>query len=136
MRRLNVPGVSLAIVEAERIVHTRGFGRARPGGETPTPRTAFVLGSITESFTALVITVLVWCRDYFNRQGRLLRAMSAASYAVYVLHPLLTVLLALALSGIRLDLGLKFLLVAPLAVILCFLVGNLVRELPLVRGVL
>lgn len=37
--------------------------------------------SLWEGFmgVAMVITVLVWCRDRFNRQGRLLRAMSAAS---------------------------------------------------------
>jgi surface polysaccharide O-acyltransferase-like enzyme len=86
--------------------------------------------------TALVITVLVWCRDRFDRQGPLLRSMSADSYAVYVLHPLLIVPLALALSGIRLDLSLKFLLVSPLAVTLCFLVGHQVRKLPLLRGIL
>jgi glucan biosynthesis protein C len=79
---------------------------------------------------------LVWCRDRVDRQGRLLRSMSAASYAVYVLHPLLIVPLALALSGIRLDLSLKFLLVAPVAVAVCFLVGHGVRKLPVVRGIL
>ena len=94
--------------------------------------------SLWEGFmgTAMVIAALVWCRDRFDRQGRLLRSMAAASYAVYVLHPLLIVPLALALSGIRLDLSLKFLLVAPLAVTLCFLVGYLVRKLPVVRGIL
>jgi glucan biosynthesis protein C len=94
--------------------------------------------SLWEGFmgVAMVITVLVWCRDRFNRQGRLLRAMSAASYAAYVLHPLLIVPLALALSGIRLDLSLKFVLVAPVAVALCFLVGHYVRKLPLVRNIL
>jgi CubicO group peptidase (beta-lactamase class C family) len=59
MRRLNIPGVSLAIVERDRIVHTRGFRRARPGGEAPTPRTPFVLGSTTKSFTALAVMQLV-----------------------------------------------------------------------------
>ena len=94
--------------------------------------------SLWEGFigTALVITVLVWCRDRFDRQGRLLRSMSAASYAVYVLHPLVIVPLALGLSGIRLGLSLKFLLVTPLAVALCFLIGHGVRKLPVVRGVL
>ncbi|MCW5854008.1 MAG: beta-lactamase family protein, partial [Anaerolineae bacterium] len=59
MRRLNIPGVSLAIVEGDQIVHRRGFGRARPGGEAPTPQTPFVLGSTTKSFTALAILQLV-----------------------------------------------------------------------------
>jgi hypothetical protein len=65
-----------------------------------------------------------------------LRSLSAASYAVCVLHPLLIVQLALALSSVQLDLSLKFLLVAPLPVALCFLVGHLVRKLPVVRGIL
>jgi CubicO group peptidase (beta-lactamase class C family) len=59
MRRLNIPGVSLAIVEADRTVHLRGFGRARPGGEAPSPQTPFFIGSITKSFTALAVMQLV-----------------------------------------------------------------------------
>ncbi|HSF79868.1 MAG TPA: serine hydrolase domain-containing protein [Anaerolineales bacterium] len=59
MRRLHIPGVSLAVVEGDRIVHLRGFGRARPGGEAPTPQTPFFIGSVTKSFTALAIMQLV-----------------------------------------------------------------------------
>jgi CubicO group peptidase (beta-lactamase class C family) len=58
-RRLNVPGVSLAIVEGEKIVHLRGFGRARPQGEAPMPQTPFFIGSLTKSFTALAVMQLV-----------------------------------------------------------------------------
>jgi CubicO group peptidase (beta-lactamase class C family) len=59
MHRLNIPGVSLAIVEGERITHLRGFGRARPGGEAPTPQTPFFVGSLTKSITALAVMQLV-----------------------------------------------------------------------------
>ena len=59
MRRLNIPGVSLAIVEGDKIVHLRGFGRARPGGEAPSPQTPFFIGSLTKSFTALAVMQLV-----------------------------------------------------------------------------
>jgi CubicO group peptidase (beta-lactamase class C family) len=59
MRRLNIPGVSLAIVEGDQIVHLRGFGRARPGGGAPTPQTPFFIGSLTKSFTALAVMQLV-----------------------------------------------------------------------------
>ena len=58
LHRLNIPGASLAIVENDRIVHLRGFGRARPCGETPFPETPFFIGSITKSFTALAIMQL------------------------------------------------------------------------------
>ncbi|HEX7973368.1 MAG TPA: serine hydrolase domain-containing protein [Anaerolineales bacterium] len=59
IRRLNIPGVSLAIVEGDQIVHLRGFGRARPGGESPSPQTPFFIGSLTKSFTALAVMQLV-----------------------------------------------------------------------------
>ncbi len=94
--------------------------------------------SIWEAFigVALIITVLVWFRNRFDRQGKLIQGMSASVYAVYVLHPLLIVPLALALSSFRLDLELKFVLVTPLAVAICFLVGYFVRLLPVVRRIL
>jgi CubicO group peptidase (beta-lactamase class C family) len=59
MRRLHIPGAALVIVEGEQIVHLRGFGRSRPGGETPTAQTPFFIGSLTKSITALAIMQLV-----------------------------------------------------------------------------
>ncbi len=59
MHRLSIPGLSLVIVEGDRIVHVRGFGRARPGGEAPTLHTPFFIGSLTKSFTALAVMQLV-----------------------------------------------------------------------------
>lgn len=59
MHRLSIPGVALAIVEGDQIVHLRGFGHASPGGEAPAPQTPFVLGSTTKSFTALAVMQLV-----------------------------------------------------------------------------
>ena len=55
---------------------------------------------------------------------------------VYILHAPLIVLLAIALQGIRLDLALKWLLVAPVAVSLSFLVGYAIKRLPLARDIL
>jgi CubicO group peptidase (beta-lactamase class C family) len=59
MRRLNIPGAALAIVEDSEIMHMCGFGRARPEGEAPTPQTPFFIGSLTKSFTALAVMQLV-----------------------------------------------------------------------------
>ena len=59
MHRLNIPGVSLAIVEGDQVTHLRGFGQARPGGEAPSPQTSFLIGSLTKSFTALAVMQLV-----------------------------------------------------------------------------
>src|SRR5579859_1071767 len=59
MSRLNIPGAALVIVEDDQIVHLGGFGRARPGGEVPSPQTPFNIGSTTKSFTALAVMQLV-----------------------------------------------------------------------------
>ena len=59
MRRLHIPGASLAIIEGDQITHIRGFGCARPGGEPPSARTPFCIGSLTKSFTALAVMQLV-----------------------------------------------------------------------------
>lgn len=61
-RRLNIPGMALAIVQGDKIAHLRGFGKARPHGQAPTPQTPFFIGSLTKSFTALAVMQLVEAR--------------------------------------------------------------------------
>jgi ABC-type Co2+ transport system permease subunit len=52
-----------------------------------------------------------------------------------VLHPIIIVPLALALSGLPINPTLMFLLVAPLAVALCYVIGYYFRKLPLARSI-
>jgi glucan biosynthesis protein C len=94
--------------------------------------------SVWEAFigVALVIAVLAWFRDRFDHQSKLVQAMSTAAYAVYVLHPLIIVPLALILRNVSLSLEVKFILFAPLAVAVCFLAGYLIRMIPGIRNVL
>ncbi|HEX5836498.1 MAG TPA: acyltransferase [Anaerolineales bacterium] len=93
--------------------------------------------SLWEGFLAvsMAIMVLDWFRRRFNHQGRLVRLMSESSFAVYVLHPGVIVPLALLLSGIHMNLSLKFLLVAPIALALCYLLAYGLRKLRLGRSV-
>ena len=65
--------------------------------------------SLWEGFmcVSMVIVVLAWFRKRFDHQGRLAKVMSDNCFAVYILHPLIIVPLALALSGIQLNLGLQ-----------------------------
>ncbi|MBN1265453.1 MAG: beta-lactamase family protein [Anaerolineales bacterium] len=59
IRRYNIPGAALAVINNGMIVHQRGFGQARPAGEVPTPQTPFMIGSLSKSFTALAVMQLV-----------------------------------------------------------------------------
>jgi CubicO group peptidase (beta-lactamase class C family) len=60
MRRTRLPGVSLALVRGDEVVYARGFGFRDLEKRLPaTPATAYGIGSITKSFTALGILQLV-----------------------------------------------------------------------------
>jgi glucan biosynthesis protein C len=94
--------------------------------------------AVWEQFVCMgmVIGLLVWFRRRFDRQGSLAKAMSDSSYAVYLIHAPVLVYLALAVRGIKLYPLLKFALVSPVAVVLCFLLAYLLRKLPLVRSIM
>src|SRR5690349_8572586 len=59
MRAARIPGLALVIVEGDRLVYARGYGRADPSGRPVTPSTPFILGSIAKPFTALAVMQLV-----------------------------------------------------------------------------
>jgi len=113
-----------------------------PGGDPARLRgglywQAFVF-ALWEQFlcVALVIALSILFRERRNSQGRLGKAMSTSAYAAYIFHAPIIVLLAFALRGIQLDLILKFVVIAPLAVFLCFFISNYIRKLPFVRKIL
>jgi peptidoglycan/LPS O-acetylase OafA/YrhL len=85
---------------------------------------------------AIIVSVLVWFRERLNHQGAIAIAMAASAYATFIIHAPVIVLLAKSLRKIKMDLALKFFWVAPIAVILCFLVGFLVKKLPIARRIL
>ena len=94
--------------------------------------------SVWEEFICMgmIIFLLVWFREKFNRQGVLAKAMSDSAFAVYFVHALVLVFLALALKDFVLYPVLKWALVSPVAIILCFLIAQSLRGLPLLRKVL
>jgi CubicO group peptidase (beta-lactamase class C family) len=59
MADLHIPGISIAIVQGNQIVHLKSFGIADSSGRRLTPRTPMLIGSLTKSFTALAIMQLV-----------------------------------------------------------------------------
>jgi glucan biosynthesis protein C len=76
-------------------------------------------------------------RQKVDSQGSLGKFMSRNAYGVYIIHPLVIIPLAYALRGVALDPLVKFMLVAPLGVSLCFLVAQyLLRRIPYAERVL
>ena len=60
MKDYDVPGVGLAVVENGEVVYTKGYGVRNVATNAPvTPDTAFPIGSVSKSFTALDMMVLV-----------------------------------------------------------------------------
>ncbi|HIP56711.1 MAG TPA: class A beta-lactamase-related serine hydrolase, partial [Ignisphaera aggregans] len=60
MSETRIPGLSIAIVDRDRVVYARGFGfRDLERGLPSTPETIYGIGSVTKSFTALAIMKLV-----------------------------------------------------------------------------
>jgi surface polysaccharide O-acyltransferase-like enzyme len=82
-----------------------------------------------------IIILLIWFRERFNRQGALAKAMSDSTFAVYFIHAPVLVFLALSLRTLSLYPLLKWVLVSPVAIALCFLIAYFLRRLPLLRRV-
>jgi peptidoglycan/LPS O-acetylase OafA/YrhL len=94
--------------------------------------------SVWEQFVGvgMILGLLAWFRKRFDRQGRVAQAMSAASFAVYLIHAPVLVFLALALRNVNLHPLIKWACVTPVGVSLCFVLAHFFRRLPLVRRIL
>jgi glucan biosynthesis protein C len=84
----------------------------------------------------MVISLLVWFRKRHDHQGGLARAMAASAYAVYVCHAPILVFVSLGLRSIELYPLLKFALASLISIPICFLVGGLVKRLPITARIL
>jgi surface polysaccharide O-acyltransferase-like enzyme len=84
----------------------------------------------------LVISLLVWFRRRYDRQGRLAKALAANAYAVYVIHAPVVVFAAVALRDVQAHPFLKFAWTGLLCVPACFLIAEGIRRLPGARRVL
>jgi glucan biosynthesis protein C len=79
---------------------------------------------------AVCIGLIVWFREKMNFQNRFTKALSDSSYAAYILQAPILVFLALSLQSIQMPLMIKFAVISPMAVSLCFLTAFLVRKIP------
>ncbi len=84
----------------------------------------------------LTVGLLVLFRERLNRHNALSQAASANSYATYVLHTPVLIVLTLMVRNVHLYPLLKFVLVAAFVVPACFLIAGLVRRIPGLEQVL
>ena len=95
--------------------------------------------SIWEPIYCLAMSILMISvfQRHFNRQGALGQVMSKNAYTVYIIHPLVILPGAYLLRTVSLDPLLKWVLVSPMLVALCFMVSHwLVRRIPMTEKVL
>lgn len=84
----------------------------------------------------LIVGLLVLFRERLNRHNRLSEAASANSFATYVIHTPVLIVLTLMVREVHLYPLLKFVVVAAFVVPACFLAAGLIRQFPGVRRIL
>jgi glucans biosynthesis protein C len=94
--------------------------------------------AVWEAFLVVGVCIgsLVLFRQRWNRQGRLAKGLAGSSYTVYLIHPLVVVSVALAFSTVALYPLLKFGIAVLIVLPLCFLVGLVIRKIPLANRML
>ncbi|WP_346859085.1 acyltransferase family protein [uncultured Draconibacterium sp.] len=102
---------------------------------------AFVGGGSWQSFAwaiweqvvgfAMMIGLFGIAKKYWNKQGGLARQLSGSAYGVYIIHPPVIVGMAAVFVGWQ-DINqlLKFVVLAPVALVLCFALAWLIRQIP------
>jgi hypothetical protein len=75
-------------------------------------------------------------KEKFNNQARIGSLLSGAAYAVFIIHPLVLVSLSLMLKDWEIYPVLKFIIIAPIALFLCFSFGILLKMIPFFNKVI
>ena len=55
VQRHGIPGLALALVDGDRIIHLGGYGKADQTGRAVTPQTPFIVASVSKPLTALAV---------------------------------------------------------------------------------
>jgi glucans biosynthesis protein C len=85
---------------------------------------------------SISMTLILWMRDRKQPQSRLMAFAGANSYGVYLIHPLVLVPITVAMVPLAIHSLLKFVIVLPVVVFLCFLVSAGLRRIPGVKRIL
>ena len=91
-----------------------------------------------EPFICIGISMklLVVFRARLNTTSRLKGMLSKSAYTAYIIHPFFVVIISGLVRDVPLPLLVRFLVLVPVVLVPCFLVSDLVRQLPLLRRIL
>jgi surface polysaccharide O-acyltransferase-like enzyme len=97
-----------------------------------------LLYTLWESFLCISMCIgLIYAfRRYLNRRGKVGGFFVPNAYTAYIIHAPVITYLALAVRAVMLYPLLKWVLVAPVAILLCFGLSSLIRKLPYADRVL
>jgi hypothetical protein len=85
---------------------------------------------------SIIVAFLTYGKKLWNKSSVLMGKLSRNAFAVYIFHPLLLVALSLSIRNWDVDPALKFLVVAPLAVVGSFMLGSVITLIPGVRKII
>jgi hypothetical protein len=94
--------------------------------------------AIWEQMAGIMIMVglLRFFSLHFKHQGPVTRAMAADTYTVYIIHPVILVILAIALKGLMIPALGKFVILLALTICITFSIAHAIRALPGVKRIL
>jgi surface polysaccharide O-acyltransferase-like enzyme len=85
---------------------------------------------------SIITALLCFGKKLWNKQSGFIMSLSRYTFAVYIFHPLVLISLSLSIRNWSIDPALKLLLVAPLAVVLSFLLASVIVLIPGVKKII
>ncbi len=85
---------------------------------------------------SIIVALLTFGKKLWNKSSVLMGKLSRNAFAVYIFHPLVLIVLSLSMRNWAVDPALKFLVVAPLAVLGSFLLASVITLIPGVRRII
>ncbi len=96
-----------------------------------------LLSAMWEQLTgvSIMVALLGVCRFKWNNTTPLLKNMSRAAYATYILHPLIVISIALLLKDWNIEPAVKLLVALPIVVTSAFFIGWITTRIPGVKNI-
>lgn len=85
---------------------------------------------------SMIIALLGIFRERLNKQGRLAMGMSSSAYAVYIFHTPILLMIGVVFMSWDIYPLLKFIVLAPVSLIVCYSIASQIRKIPLIRKIL